>query len=234
MKKIPIALAIAITTQILFAQEFDDDDEEEESEQPSAIVAASPKPMSVSQALSSSGLPRGCTEDFTNLMEKDGFNMAKFMKDLPADVAKTKVMLKSPFGKPKDGDRTSSGVTVGCIKALPESPAGIASMLRNINLNMGLDSAVDAATSVASNSIPANIPKESGSGGGMFGTISAISLATGGLGTIIYGITQNGEVTRHVSNRDGKAAVDAESRRNMSYGIGAGLLAGGLVIHLVF
>jgi hypothetical protein len=31
-----------------------------------------------------------------------------------------------------------------------------------------------------------------------------------------------------------KAAVDAESSRNISYGIGAGLLAGGLVITVFF
>jgi hypothetical protein len=54
------------------------------------------------------------------------------------------------------------------------------------------------------------------------------------LGTLIYGITQNGEVSRQVGRGDGRAAVDAESRRNMSYGVGAALLAGGLVVYLVF
>jgi len=161
-------------------------------------------------------------------------DMAKFMKELPPDIAKTKVLLKSPFGKPKDSDKTNSGLTVGCIKSLPESPAEVTSLLKNISVKMGLDLAVDLAASVADNSIPANVASESDSGGGAFGTIAAIGLAAGGLGTIVYGITQNGEVGRHVDSGNGKAAVAAESRRNLSYGIGAGLLAGGLVVYLVF
>jgi len=213
-------LAIIFATQFLFAQE----DGEDESELPSV--------MSVAQALKSSKVPGGCTEDFSNLFESDGFNMAEFMKKLPQDVAKVKVQMKSPFGKPKDSDKTSSGVTVSCIKALPESPAEIATLLKNISINMGLDLAVEATANFADNSIPANVASESG--GGMFGTISAIGLAVGGLGTIIYGLVQNSEVSSSVKKKDGKAAVDAESRRNMSYGIGAGLLAGGLIVYFVF
>jgi len=224
MKNIKIALAAVIAVQVLFAQEIEENDEELDS----------PKPMSVAQALSSVGLPSGCMEDFTSLLGKDGFSMGKFMKELPPDIAKTKVLLKSPFGKPKDSDKTNSGLTVGCIKSLPESPAEVTSLLKNISIKMGLDLAVDMAASVADNSIPANVASESGSGGGAFGTISAIGLAAGGLGTIIYGITQNGEVGRYVDSRNGKAAVAAESRRNLSYGIGAGLLAGGLAVYLVF
>jgi len=220
MKMSKTILAIMIATQFLFAQE----DYDEESELPSV--------MSVAQALKSSNVPGGCTQDFTSLFESDGFNMAEFMKKLPQDVAKVKVQMKSPFGKPKDSDKTSSGVTVSCIKALPESPAEIASLLKNISINMGLDLAVEATANFADNSIPANVANESG--GGMFGTVSAISLAVGGLGAIIYGITQNSEVSSNVDKGNGKAAVDAESRRNMSYGIGAGLLAGGLTIYFVF
>jgi len=223
-----IALVVAIAAQVLFAQETGD-----EPEPLPAIAAALPK-LSVAQALSGSNLPKGCVDDFTSLLEKDGFSMAKFMKELPPAVAKTKVQLKSPFGKPKDSDKTDAGLTVGCIKSLPESPAEITSLLKGISLKMGLDLAVDAAEDFVDNSIPTNIPKESGSGGGVFGTVTSISLAAGGLGTLIYGIIQNGEVSRNVDRGNGKAAVDAESRRNMSYGIGAGLLAGGLVVFLVF
>jgi len=195
-----------------------------------AFVAELPKPMSVAQALSSISLPKGCAEDFASILGKNGFDMAKFMKELPQDVAKTKLQLKSPFGKPKDSDKTNSGLTVACIKSLPESPAELMSMLKNISLKMGLDLAMD----VADNSIPANLPAESGSGDGVLKTVMSISLVSGGLGTVIYGIKQNGEVSRNVKKKNGKAAVDAESSRNMSYGIGAGLLAGGLVIYLVF
>ena len=226
-----IALVAIIAAQVLFAQETDD---EEEPELLPAIAAALPKPMSVAQALSGSGLPSGCTADFTSVFEKDDFDMAEFMKELPLAVAKVKLQLKSPFGKPQDSDRTDVGLSVGCIKALPESPVEIASLLKNISLKMGLDLAAETA-SVADNSIPANVAKEkSGSGGGVFGTVMFITMATGGLGTIVYGITQNSEVARYVGDKNGKAAVEAESRRNMSYGIGAGLLAGGLIFYIVF
>jgi len=221
-----VILAAAIAAQVLFAQETGDEP------QP-AFAAALPKP-SVAQALSGSGLPGSCTADFTSLFEKDDFDMADFMKELPLAVAKVKLQLKSPFGKPQDSDRTDVGLTVGCIKALPESPVEIASLLKNISLKMGLDLAAETA-SVADNSIPANVAKEkSGSGGGVFGTVMFITMATGGLGTIVYGITQNSEVARYVGDKNGKAAVEAESRRNMSYGIGAGLLAGGLIFYIVF
>ena len=195
-----------------------------------AFVAELPKPMSIAQVLSSINLPKGCAEDFANILGKSGFDMAKFMKELPQDVAKTKLQLKSPFGKPKDSDKTNSGLTVSCIKSLPESPAELMSMLKNISLKMGLDLAMD----VADNSIPANLPAESGSGGGVLKTVMSISLVSGGLGTVIYGIKKNSEVSRYVKKKNGKAAVDAESSRNMSYGIGAAMLAGGLVIYLVF
>ena len=190
--------------------------------------------LSVAQALSGSGLPVSCTADFTNLLGQGSFDMAKFMKELPPAVAKTKLQLKSPFGKPKDSDRTDVGLTVGCIKALPESPVEIASLLKNISLKMGLDLAVDVAANFADNSIPANVGTDGGSGGGVFGTVMSVSLMSGGLGTIIYGITQNGEVARYVDNRNGKAAVSAEKNRNIGYGVGAGLLASGLIVFLVF
>jgi len=226
-----IILAIMFATQILFAQEFELPSELEQV-LPPAVTAALPQPMSIADALKSSNVPDGCTQDFSSLFEDEDFDLAKFMKTLPQDVAKVKVQLKSPFGKPKDSDKTSSGVTVSCIKALPESPAEVATLLKNISIKMGMDLAVDAAANFADNSIPANVAAESG--GGMFGRVSAISLAVGGLGTIIYGLVQNSEVSRNVKDKDGKAAVDAESRRNVSYGIGAGLLAGGLTVYLVF
>jgi len=144
-----IAFIAAIAVQILFAQETDD----EEPEPLSAIAAALPK-LSVAQALSGSGLPSGCTADFTSIFEKDDFDMAEFMKELPLAVAKVKLQLKSPFGKPQDSDRTDVGLSVGCIKALPESPVEIASLLKNIGLKMGLDLAVDAAENLADNSVP--------------------------------------------------------------------------------
>jgi hypothetical protein len=196
-----------------------------------ALVAALPK-LSVAQALSGVNLSGSCVGDFTSLLEKDGFDMAKFMKELPQDVAKVKLKMKSPFGKPKDSDKTGSGLSVGCVKALPESPSEIASLLKDISLKMGLDLAAGAAEDFAGGSIPANIPNEGR--GGVFGTVMSISLAAGGLAAIVYGVMQNDNVSSYVDSKRGKAAVDAEKSRNMSYGIGAALLAGGLIIYLVF
>jgi len=195
---------------------------------------ATPKPMSLAQTLSGISFPSGCKEDFMSLLGRDGFDMGKFMKELPPDVAKVKLQLKSPFGKPKDSDKTDVGLTVGCIKALPESPAEITSLLKDISLKSGLDLNLETAESFVDNSISTNIPKESGSGGGLFKPITSISLATLGLSAVIYGVMKNSDVSRYVDRGNGKAAVDAESSRNLGYGIGAALLAGGLVVYLVF
>jgi hypothetical protein len=113
---------------------------------PKAAVAAAPKPMPLSQALSGSGLSSVCVEGFAKILNRDGFNMSNFAKDLVISVAKVKLQLKSPlpFGKPKDNDGTSVGLTVGCIKSLPESPAEIQSLLKNIALKAGLNFAASA------------------------------------------------------------------------------------------
>jgi hypothetical protein len=95
--------------------------------------------MSVAQALGSTSLSRGCVEDFTNVFGKSGFNISNFAKELVTAVAKTKLQLKAPFGKPKDSDMTSAGLTVGCIRTLPESPAELQSLLKDISLKAGLD-----------------------------------------------------------------------------------------------
>jgi len=83
-------------------------------------------------------------------------------------------------------------------------------------------------------SIPANVAVESSSSGGFIKPAVSIGLLAAGLGTVIYGIVENSNVVHYVKKRDGKAAVDAESRRNLSYGIGAALLAGGVVVYLAF
>jgi hypothetical protein len=120
---------------------------------PNAAVASRaimlPKPIPLSQALRVSGLSGSCLDDFANVLGKKGFNMTNFLKDLPPAVVKVKLQMKSPFpfGKPKDGDLTSVGLTVGCIKALPESPAEIQSLLKNISLKAGLSFAANVAAS---------------------------------------------------------------------------------------
>jgi hypothetical protein len=106
------------------------------AEQPQSVV-------SLAQVLKGS-LPSGCVEDFVSILEGEGFSMGKFVRDLPPAVAKVKVQMKSPFGKPKDDEKTSVGLSVGCIKSLPESPAEIQGLLKDIALKAGLDFVVEA------------------------------------------------------------------------------------------
>jgi len=68
----------------------------------------------------------------------------------------------------------------------------------------------------------------------IFRTAMSVSLVTGGLAAIIYGITQNGEVSRYVDDKNAKAAVNAERNRNIGYGVGATLFAGGFIFYLAF
>jgi hypothetical protein len=194
-----------------------------------APVVALPK-LSVAQALRSSSLPKGCVEDFTNLLEGDGFNMTNFAKELPPAVAKVKLQMKSPFGKPKDDDKTGVGLTVGCIKALPESPAEIQGLLKDISLKAGLNLAMDVAVDAAK-SIPANVETEVEEGSSK--ALPIVCFAAGGL-AILYGFVQDRNVSDYVKKREGKKAVDAESSRNMGYGIGLALLAGGAIIYIAF
>jgi hypothetical protein len=205
-----------------------------------ATIPAVPKPMSLAEALSGSSLPKGCTDDFTSVMGKDGFSMAKFMTDLPVDAAKVKVQMKSPFGKPKDSDKTSSGLTVGCIKALPESPTEIASMLKDIGLKMGLNAvaggAADLDSGSATQSIPTNIDTkaQSGSSGSIKAAALSASLIAIGLQTVIYGYMQEIEASNYVDSKNGRAAKIAADKRNMSYIVGSVLLAGGLSVVIFF
>ncbi|MDR0517666.1 MAG: PorT family protein [Fibromonadaceae bacterium] len=128
---------------------------------PAVAAAAVALPaMSVAQALGSTGLSKGCEEDFTNVFGKSGFSMAGFAKELVPAAAKTKLQLKAPFGKPKDSDMTSAGLTVGCIRTLPESPAEVQSLLKDIALKAGLDFAVGAAADLAEDAVHAYGEKE--------------------------------------------------------------------------
>jgi hypothetical protein len=195
---------------------------------PVPVAVDAPKPLSLAEALNSSSLPAGCKEDFTSVLGKEGFSMGSFIVDLPVEAAKVKIKMKAPFGKPKDSDKTSVGLTVGCINALPESPAEIGSLLSDIGRKAGLSMA-------AGGSGPTNIPNEGGSGGGKVAkiVISSLMMASG-LGLGIYGITLNSDVKDNVSKGKGKDAMDAAASRDMFYGIGASLLGSGLIVLIAF
>jgi hypothetical protein len=195
-----------------------------------AVVPA----MSFAQALGASSLPKGCVADFTSLLGSGNFNMGQFVKELPPAVVKVKLQMKSPFGKPKDDDKTSVGLTVGCIKSLPESPAEIQALLKDIALKAGLNFAMDAAANLADNSIPANVAKESDSGGGALKIGVSVGLIAGSAAALIYGLIQNNKVIDFVNDENGPAAMKAEDNRNMSYGIGAALFTSGLCVIIFF
>jgi hypothetical protein len=79
-------------------------------------------------------IPKNCVEELITLSRSSGFDMQKFMTDLPVAVAKAKARAKLPFGKPKDSDIMDLGMTFGCLKDLPESPSEIASFLEDISI----------------------------------------------------------------------------------------------------
>jgi len=114
-----------------------------------------PEPVPVVQAIDSastappaptpvviSGFSKSCQEEFTSLSERAGFDMMNFVKDLPLAVVKTKAQAKipkTPFnaGPDPDDKRTDLGITVGCLKAFPESAGEIKSALAGLSMEMG-------------------------------------------------------------------------------------------------
>jgi len=85
-------------------------------------------------SMASADISRNCTEEIINISRGNGFDVQKFISDLPPAVVKAKLQAKAPFGKPKDGDKTDIGMTFGCLKSFPESPTEIQSLLKNIGL----------------------------------------------------------------------------------------------------
>jgi hypothetical protein len=81
-------------------------------------------------------LPKNCTDEIVALSKGSGFSMSQFTSDLPPAVVKAKAQAKLPFGKPKDSDKTSIGMTFGCLKNFPESPGEIQSLLKDVSQEM--------------------------------------------------------------------------------------------------
>jgi hypothetical protein len=96
-------------------------------------------------------IPKHCTEEITALSKGSSFDMKKFAGELPPAVAKAKVQAKAPFGKPKDGEKTSIGITFGCLKDFPESPSEIQSLLKDLGTEMAKGIAGDYANSASNN-----------------------------------------------------------------------------------
>jgi uncharacterized protein (TIGR02145 family) len=84
---------------------------------------------------------KSCIEEVMNLSEEDGFDMQDFIKELLPAAIKVKAQAKAPLqfllGPGPDNKVTDIGLTVGCLKALPESPGEIKSLLMNVGLEVG-------------------------------------------------------------------------------------------------
>ena len=103
----------------------------------------------------SSALSGACMEELMSLSKKTSFDAKSFFKDLPVAIVKTKAQAKIPktsFNQGPDPDDkiAAIGITVGCLKAFPESENELTAAIKNVSLKLGLDAvrnevAVDGA-----------------------------------------------------------------------------------------
>ena len=83
------------------------------------------------------GLSKNCLNELLALPDKkENFVLQDFLKELPPEVAKVKVQMKLPFGKPKPDKITDIGMSVGCLNAFPENPGQIQAMLKDASLEI--------------------------------------------------------------------------------------------------
>jgi hypothetical protein len=88
-------------------------------------------------------VPKYCKDEIVNLSKRDGFDMQTFAGGLPSAVAKAKAQAKMPFGKPSDSDKTDIGMSFGCLRAFPESPGEIQSLLKDVGQRAARDAVAD-------------------------------------------------------------------------------------------
>jgi molybdopterin-binding protein len=112
-----------------------------------AAIAAS---FALSTAFAAN-LPKNCTDEIVALSKGSGFSMSQFTSDLPVAVIKAKAQAKLPFGKPKDSEKTSIGMTFGCLKVFPESPGEILSLLKDVSVEMAKNMMGNNAKDMAGN-----------------------------------------------------------------------------------
>jgi hypothetical protein len=108
----------------------------------------------------SSSLSPGCISEFSGLATSD-FDMLGFVKKLPPEIVKVKIQAKipkTPFNKGPDPDdkKTSVGITVGCLKAFPETPKEIMPVLKDVSIEMSIG-IVASKAGIARNAIPNDI-----------------------------------------------------------------------------
>ncbi|MCL2206792.1 MAG: PorT family protein [Fibromonadales bacterium] len=138
---------------------------------PAAAPVAKPAAMGASAGMGTSALSGACMAELVSLSKSASFNAKNFFKDLPIAVVKTKAQAKipkTPFNSGPDPDDkvTAIGMTVGCLKAFPESPSELSAVLKDVVLKLGLDFAVgEMSASGAGGSDDSDDDSKSGDGG---------------------------------------------------------------------
>ncbi|MDR2583756.1 MAG: hypothetical protein LBC75_09780 [Fibromonadaceae bacterium] len=105
---------------------------------------------------SASNIPKSCVEEIITISKGNGFDMQKFITDLPLAVGKAKLQAKAPFGKPKDSDKMDIGMTFGCLKSFPESLDEIQSLLKDVGL--------ETIKNMVANKLGTSVKKENDAG----------------------------------------------------------------------
>jgi uncharacterized protein (TIGR02145 family) len=117
----------------------------------SIITAAIALALELTPVAFAANLSKNCTQELTDIIEEEDFDMKDFIKELAPAVVKAKAQAKMSFGKPKDSEETDIGITFGCLKTFPESPSEIQSLLKDAGLTL-LTDAADEGIAAALNS----------------------------------------------------------------------------------
>jgi hypothetical protein len=122
---------------------------------PAVVLDPEPAP-----SMASSTLPPGCMNEFSGIATSN-FDLLGFVKKLPVEVVKVKAQAKipkTPFNKGPDPDdkKTDIGITVGCLKAFPESKNEIMSALKEVGMEMSIG-IVASKAGIARSQVPNDI-----------------------------------------------------------------------------
>ena len=114
------------------------------------------------QIVSAQGLPKHCIDEILDIPGGDrGFDTQEFLEELSSTVVKVKAQVKTSgipiiglfLGPGSDDEITDIGVSVGCIKLFPESPAQIASTIKDIGIELAKSLAKKTAKGAAKSAL---------------------------------------------------------------------------------
>jgi len=201
---------------------------------PSSGATAAGKSVPAPKAAYAGSNP--CHKEIIELINaKKDLNIPVFMKDLGVSVVKVHASCKTKFACPSDDKVMDVGLTAGCIKQLPKSPAELSALLKSVGLDL-----LDQSPEIIDSQIEA---VEKG-GGGSFWVALALDLI--GVGLITYGVIKNMEAKDlHSEYRSlppnsydfgskWQKVEDAKTARNILYISGGLTLATGIGVHIWF